>query len=83
MEPFVHMEKHCLGHDLLKEWMRWRFVNDEKVMIYKDNWVPNQPLLKISSLPRLSLDTKVSHLINQEGSVSQVYYLIHFIRRRG
>lgn len=52
------------GRELLKEGLRWRVANGKKVLVYRDKWVPNQPLQKILSFPQLPSDTKVSSLLN-------------------
>ncbi|XP_022150918.1 uncharacterized protein LOC111018954 [Momordica charantia] len=54
------------GRDLLKKGLRWRIGNGDSVFIYGDNWVPNQPTLKILSSPRLPLVSRVSSLVDHE-----------------
>ncbi|XP_022159001.1 uncharacterized protein LOC111025446 [Momordica charantia] len=60
------------GSELLKDGLRWRIGNGENVNVYRDNWVPNQPSLKILSARRLPIESTVHSLINHDLAIWKV-----------
>ncbi|CAB4274034.1 unnamed protein product [Prunus armeniaca] len=55
------------GRELLMAGLRWHVGNGLLISIYDDKWVPLPHLCRITTPPRLPLNTRVCDLINDSG----------------